>query len=192
MKKIDQPKVGGLEPGATGIGEPPPPRAHGAFYFGPVAGMIALLVAVVSYRPLDEKLAYWIGAIPCLLSWIVIIYVRRAAKRGKDVRPFVPMTKRLALGSLCVPMVLLANGGLDHSPVEQHRETVTRTILEYGRRGSIFYYLELTSWRPHRSHEKIGVSEWKYLDYKVGDPVIVETRKGALGIPLLVSIHMPD
>lgn len=187
----DQFKVGGLEAGATGIGEPPP-RVHGAFYFGPVAGMIALLVAMVSYQAVDEKLAYWIGAIPCLIGWIVIINVRRAAKSGKDVRPFVPLTKRLALVSLFVPAILLANGGLDNSSVELHRETITRTILEYGRHGSVYYYLELTSWRPHHAHERVGVPEKKYLDYNVGDPVIVETRKGALGIPLLVSVHRPD
>jgi hypothetical protein len=191
MNEMYQSRVGGLEPGAIGIGEPPP-RVHGALYLGPVAGVIALLVAVFSYQLLDEKLAYWIGAIPCAISWMVIINVRRAAKSGKDVRPFVPLAKRLALGSLFVPAILLANGGLDNSPVELHRETITRTILEYGRHGSVYYYLELTSWRPHHAHEKVGVPERKYLDYNVGDPVIVETRKGALGIPLLVSVHRPD
>jgi hypothetical protein len=89
-------------------------------------------------------------------------------------------------------MVLVVNGALDYSPVEQHRETVTRTILEHGRNGSIDYYLELTTWRPQHSHEKISVSERRYLDSKPGDPVIVETRKGALGIPLLVSVHQPN
>jgi hypothetical protein len=191
MDEIGQPRIDRLDPGATKVGDPPP-RVHGAFYLGPVVGIIALLVAIVSYRPLDEKLAYWIGATPCLIGWIAIINVRKAARRKTDLRTFVPATKWLSLGSLCLPMVLLANGALDHSPVEQHREIITRTILEHGRHGSIDYYLELTSWRPHHAFEKIGVSEWKYLDFKVGDSVIVETRKGALGIPLLVSVRWPD
>lgn len=186
MNEIDNPEVAGL--GATGINGPPP-GVHGAFYLGPVAGMTVLLVVIVSYQLLDEKLAYWIGAIPCLTCWALILNVRRRAKSKKDVQSFVAVTKWLSIGSLCVPLLLLVNGSLDRSPVEQHRETVTRVILEHGRHGSITYYLELTSWRPHHTHEKIGVSERKYLDYNVGDPAIVETRKGALGIPLLVSIN---
>jgi hypothetical protein len=97
----------------------------------------------------------------------------------------------LALGCLFVPAVLYLNGALDHSAIEQHRQVVTRTILEHGRHGSIYYYLELTSWRATGTHEKVMVSERWYLEAKPGEPVIVETR-GAFGIPLLASVHRAD
>ena len=150
--------------------------------------MVAL---VVTYRPLDDTLIYWVGGIPCLISYTLTNIAWRKAKAGDDVRSFFPLITWLAFGCLFIPAALFLNGALDHSPVEQHRQVVTRTILTH-HKGSVSYYLELTSWRPHHSYEKIGVSERKYLDFSVGDPVIVETRKGALGIPLLVSVHWPE
>jgi hypothetical protein len=167
-------------------------KVHWALFFGPLAGMVALFAVMITYQPLDDTLMWWVCGVPCVISYTLTNIAWRKAKRGENVRAFFPLTTWLALGCLFVPAVLYLNGALDHSPIEQHRQVVTRTILEHGRHGSIYYYLELTSWRAHHSHEKIGVSEWKYLDFKVGDPVVVETRKGALGIPLLASVHQPD
>lgn len=158
----------------------------------PLAGIVALCAVMLTYLPLDDTLIWWVGGVPCIVSYTLTNVAWRKAKQGNDVRSYFPITTLLALGCLFVPMVLFLNGALDHSPVEEHREVVTRTILTHGRRGSIYYYLELTSWRPHHTHEKIGVSKWKYLDCNVGDPVIVEMHNGALGIPLLVSVHRGD
>jgi len=167
-------------------------KVHWALFFGPLAGIFALFAVMITYRPLDETLIWWVGGVPCVISYTLTNIAWRKAKGGDDVRSFFPATTWLALGCLLVPTVLFLNGALDHSPVEQHCQVVTRTILTHGRRGSIYYDLELTSWRPHHSHEKVGVSERKYLDFKPGDPVIIETRKGALGIPLLVWVHWPQ
>ena len=114
---------------------------------------------------------------------------RRAARTKENIQSFVLLTKLIALGSLFIPLVLLANGALDHSPVEQHRQTITRAILEHGRHGSVNYYLEVTSWRRNRSREKLSASYREYLDARVGDSIVVETRNGALGIPRLISFH---
>jgi hypothetical protein len=167
-------------------------KVHWALFLGPLAGMITMFAVMITYQPLDDKLIWWVSAVPCLISYTLTNIAWRKAKGEDDVRSFFPITTWLALGCLFVPTVMFLNGALDHSPVEQHRETVTRTILEHGRRGSIYYYLELTSWRANRTHEKVMASERLYLEAKPGDPVTVETRKGALGIPLLVSVHGPD
>jgi hypothetical protein len=166
-------------------------KVHWVLFLGPVAGIIALFAVIITYQPLDQALIYWVSAAPCLISCTLTNIAWRKAKRGEDVRSLFPVTTWLALGCLFVPAVLCLNGALDHSPVEQHRLVVMRAIRTHSRKWGDSYYLELTSWRPHHSHEKIGVSERRYLDSNVGDPVIVETRKGALGIPLLVSVHRP-
>lgn len=187
MAEIHQHQVGGLNPEFPGLEEAS--TVHGAFYLGPILGMIGVLFNMVTYNPLDNAILYWIGATPCLIGWMVIINAR---KRKKNAPALVSAAKWLSLGSLCIPLVLLANGALDHSPIERHQQIVTRTILEHGRHGSTYYYLEVSSWRRGRTHEKVMVSERKYLDSTVGDPVVVETHAGALGIPLLVSVHRPD
>ncbi len=191
MDEIGHSRIGVRDPSTPSSLEYPP-RVHGAFYLGPILGLLGLIVAMVMYRPLDDKLLYWIGASPCLISWILIINVRKIAKSGKHLRGYFRAARWLSLGSLCVPLVLLWNGAWDHSPVEQHREMITRNILEHGRRGSVNYYVEVSSWRQNHLHEKLSVSREKYLEFSVGDPVVVETHSGALGIPLLVSVHRPE
>ena len=160
-------------------------------FLGPVAGFIAFFAVVIAYPPIDDTLFWWVAGIPFLISYTLTNIAWRKAKTGKDARSFFPLTTWLAFGCLLVPTALFVNGALDHSPVEQHRQVVTRTILTHSK-GSSYYYLELTSWRENRTYEKVEVSERWYLNAKPGDPVTVETHRGALGIPLLVSVHQPD
>jgi hypothetical protein len=168
MNEISQSEIGTLGPDPTNSTEPPR-KVSSLLFLWPSTGFV-LVVAVV-YTLIN-------------IAW-------RKAKSGEDAR-FLPRPVWLAIGSLFVPTILFLNGALDHSPVEQHRQVVTRTILEHGRRGGVSYYLELTSWRANRTHEKVMVSEQWYMQAKPGDPAIVETHRGALGIPLLVSVHRPE
>jgi hypothetical protein len=183
-------RIGSFDSASPDSSEPPR-KVSRLLLLWPLAGIIAFVVVVITYPPLDDTLVWWVGAVPCGISYLLTNFVWRKANSGKDVRPFFPFTTLLAFSCLFVPVVLVLNGALDHSPVEQHRQIVTRTILSH-HKGNVYYDLELTSWRPYRSHEKLSVSERKYLDFNVGDPVIVETHKGALGIPLLASVHQPN
>lgn len=192
MTEIDQFRIGGLDPSLPNPILPPPRKVTRLLLLWPLAGFVAFVAAMVAYRPLDDTLLWCVGGGACLITYTLINIAWRKAQRGEDVRSFFPRPAWLAIASLFVPAVLFLNGALDHSPVERHRQVVSRTILEHGRHGSIDYYLEVTSWRTHHAREKISVSESKYLDFKVGDAVIVETHRGALGIPLLVSAHWPD
>jgi hypothetical protein len=157
----------------------------------PLLGAVALFYEVITYSPLDDTLISWIGGIACVITATLINIAWGRAQTGADAQSFLPRTIWLATGCLLVPVVLQVNGALDHSPAEQHRQVVIRTILTHGKNGTS-YYLELTSWRANRTHEKVMVSERWYLEAKPGDPVIVETHRGALGIPLLASVRKPD
>jgi hypothetical protein len=191
MDEIQQSQIGRLGPESPDSGEIIR-KVSRLLLLWPLAGVIVLLVVMITYQPLDEMLIYWVGAAPCVIAALLINVAWRMEQGGRNVRSFFPRTVWFAVGCLLVPMALLANGVLDRSPVESHGQTVTRTILEHGRHGSISYYLELTSWRASRTHEKVMVPKQWYLEANPGDPVIVETHKGALGIPLLVSVHRPD
>jgi hypothetical protein len=188
MDEIDQCRVCGFDSASSDHSEPPR-RVSRLLLLWPLAGFIAVAVAMITYRPLDETLLWCVGAVPCVISYILTNIVWRKANAGDDARSFFPLTTWLAWGCLFIPAILFLNGALDHSPVEQHRQVVTRTILTRGSRGSISYYLELTSWRANRTHEKVMVSKRLYLEAKPGDQVTVETHRGALGIPLLASVH---
>jgi hypothetical protein len=191
MGEIQQSQIDQLGPEAPDAGEMSR-RVSRLLLLWPLAGVIVLLVVMITYQPLDDMLIYWIGAAPCVIAALLINVAWRMEHGGRDVRSFFPRTVWLAVGCLSLPIILLANGALDRSPVESHRQTITRTILEHGRHGSISYYLELTSWRESRTHEKVEVSKQQYLEAKPGDLVIVETHHGALGIPLLVSVHRAE
>jgi hypothetical protein len=188
MDEIGQSQIGTLGPELKNSSESPGKVSYFLFLW-PITGFILVVAAVVTYPPLDDALIWWVGGVPCLVVYTLINIAWRTAKSGEDAR-FLPRPVWLAIGSLFVPTILFLNGALDHSPVDQHRQVITRTIITH-HRGDASYYLELTSWRG-RSHEKLIVSKRWYSEANPGDPAIVETHKGALGIPLLVSVHRPD
>ncbi len=190
MDEIGQSRTGSFDSASLYSSEAPR-RVSRLLLLWPLAGIIAFVVAVITYPPLDDTLVWWVGGVPCGISYILTNFVWRKANTGEDVRSFFPLTNLLAFACLFVPLVLFLNGALDQSPLEQHRQIVTRTILTH-HKGSTYYSLELTTWRRNRSHEEVTVSERKYLEARPGDPVTVETRRGALGIPLLVSVHTSD
>lgn len=190
MNEIGQSQVDvqGTEPSYS---SEPPRKISRLLLLWPLAGIVGLLYGMIRYQPVDDKLIYWIGAAPCMIIFMFVNVAWRSAQRGKGMPSFLPRTLWLASVCLAVPIVLLVNGALDYSPVEKHRQIITRTIFEHGRRDSTFYYVECSSWRG-RSYEKLKVSPREYLESRPGDSFIVETHKGALGIPLLVSAHRTD
>ena len=189
MDKIDRSQIGALGPEPQNSSKPR--KVSDLLFLWPLTGFILVVAAVVTYPPLDDALIWWIGGVPCLVVYTLINIAWRKAKRGEDAR-FLPRPVWLAIGSLFVPTILFLNGALDHSPVEEHRQVVIRTVVAHGRGGSVSYYLELESWRAARTYEKVMVSEGWYLAARPGDLAIVETHRGALGIPLLVSVHRPE
>jgi hypothetical protein len=153
----------------------------------PIVGMIGLLFVVAAYRPLDEARFYGIALVLFFLSLFLLSYLAKREKSGDDVRSFFPMTTWLAFGPACVAAVVLVNGALDSSAVEPHTAIVTRKIVSRGK--GVSYYLEISSWRPNRSSERVHVSYGVYLQLRINDPVILEVHPGALGIPWIEGVR---
>ncbi len=187
MDEIDQSQIGHLGPESPSSIKPPR-KVSWLLLLWPFAGLITTAVAVFSCTPLDDTLIWWISAIPILICYGLINISWRKAQAGEGVPSYFPRTVWLAAGCLAVPTVLFANGALDRSPVEQHRQTIIRTIIDHGRTGDIFYYVECSSWRG-RSREKLMVSPRVYTESRPGDSFVVETHSGAFGITMLVSAH---
>jgi hypothetical protein len=154
--------------------------------FAPLTGMIGTMVAILIY-PLLDRSYFWIALVLFLPSVFLSRYIQTKQKRGDDVSSFFPMTTWLAFGPLCVATVLLANGALDHFPVESHPEVVTQKLASRGKTNS--YYLETPSWRSSGSFEKLQVSYRVYTQFQINDRVIVEVHRGALGIPWLGAVR---
>jgi hypothetical protein len=166
-------------------------RPNRAFVLIPTAGLIALMVAISVYRPLDRMLFFWLGFLSFFASVFLTSHVQQKSRHGADVSSFFPMIYWLALGPAVVGFALWVNGALDHRAVESHREVVTRTFVSRGRRGNS-YHIEFTSWRSNRTTEQAEVSIWQYAEFRVDDPIIVEVHPGALGIAWLGGIRKAD
>lgn len=147
MNQVEQPEVG------VNVTRPPNSsepfrRVRRLLLLWPLAGVVGLIVTNASYPPLDDPLLYWIGAFPCLVMGMLISSdVWRQVQSEADVRPFSPRIFWLAIICLAVPLVLFVNGKLDRSPIEKHRQTITRTVLDRDSKGNDFYYVECSSWR---------------------------------------------
>ena len=153
----------------------------------PIAGLIGTMIAILIYPPLDRTSFSVTAFIIFFLCLFLISYIQKKQKRGDDVSTFFPMTTWLALAPACIATAVLANGALDHSPVEPHPAVVMQTLVRRGKSTS--YYLQTSSWRPNHSFEKLQVSYRVYTHFQINDPIIVEVHRGALNIPWLGAIR---
>lgn len=182
---VRNPKFGTeqAQSGATRLGLNP------AFRFVPLVGLLGFLATHKFYPPLDDKPCSWIAIGLCFASLILLSVAKDRAKVGKNVQSFFPFTTWLACGPAIVAAVLLLNGALDLSQVEQHHQFVADKRAVRGRWGSMTYYLEVTSWRLHRGTERLEVSGVTYGEFRVEDSVTVELHKGALALPWVARIR---
>lgn len=176
----------GTEPaksGATRLGLDP------AFRFVPLLGLLGFFAMRWKYPLLDDKPCFWVAIGLCFAALIPLRAAQDRAKAGKSVQSFFPITTWLAYGPAIVAAVLLLNGMLDRSPVEEHRQLVTDKRAVRGRWGSMTYYLEVTSWRASRGTEELEVSGVTYGQFSVEGPVTVELHRGALALPWVARIR---
>jgi hypothetical protein len=159
------------------------------FLFVPFLGLLGFLGIRDMYPPLDGALWFWVAIGVCFAALILLRSAQDRAKEGKDVRFFFPITTWLAWGPTVVAAILLLNGVLDRSQVEQHHQIVADKRAVRGRWGSMTYYLEVTSWRANRGTEKLEVSGVTYGQFRVDDPATVEVHEGALAIPWVAQIR---
>lgn len=176
----------GTEPtqsGATRLGLDP------AFQLVPFLSLLAFLAIRDVYPLLDGKPCYWIAIGLCIAGLSLISGAQQRSKAGKNIRSFFPITTWLAFGPVILAGILLLNGMLDHSQVEQHHQLVVDKRISRGRLSSTTYYLDVTSWRANQSTEELEVSGLIYGQFRVEDPVTIELHKGALALPWVARIR---
>jgi hypothetical protein len=161
------------------------------FVFIPVGGLLAAMAAISSYRPVDRWPILWPSLGVFFAAVILISHVRQKAIRGEDISSFFPVTYWLAFAPAILGLGLWMNGALDHSPPDSHQQVVTRKFVSHGRHGTS-YWVEITSWRPQRSTEKLSVPYRQYVQLQVNDPIIVDLHRGALGIPWIGAVRNAD
>ena len=83
--------------------------------------------------------------------------------------------------------MLFFNGKLDRSAILRAPVTVVgkTSIGRFPRSRR----LEVTSWRPGRQYESVAVEYDDFNRFKPGDEIVVETQKGALGIPWVYGVY---
>ena len=185
MDTVRNPTLG-TEPaqsGATRLGLDP------AFRFVPFLGLLGFLAIRGAYPLLDAASCYWIAIGLCFAALILLSTAQKRAKAGKNVQSFFPITTWLAWGPALVAAVLLLNGMLDRSQVEERHQLVADKRAIRGRLGSVTYYLDVTSWRANRGTEELEVSGVTYAQFRVEDPVTVELRKGAFALPWVTGVR---
>ena len=168
-----------------------PLGANRAFVLVPAGGLIGAMAALSVYRPLDRGTFLWLIFGAFFVIVFLLAHIRRKTMGGSDVSSFFPMVYWVAFAPAVLGLALWLNGAMDHSPVESHKETVTRRYITHGRHGPT-YYIEFTSWRPKRLAEQMSVSYTQYMQLQVNDPVVVDIHRGALGIPWVGTIHKGD
>jgi hypothetical protein len=190
MGQIGLQPTGGLGQASPGIAQSYI-RPNRAFVLIPVGGLLVFIAAISVYRPLDRTLFFILGFLLFFAAVFLISHVQQKSRRGEDVSSFFPMTYWLAFSPAILGFVLWANGAMDHSVVETHRQLVTRKFISHGRH-SVSYHIEFTSWRAKRTTEQAEVSHQQYAQLHMDDPIIVELHKGALGIAWLGKIQKTD
>jgi hypothetical protein len=162
------------------------------FLLVPACGLIGCVLAISLYPPVDKAPFQWIVLILFFSILFLVSHMRKEAWRGGDVSPFFPMVYWLAWAPVVLALALSLNGKLDHAVPEIHRQRVTRKYITYSSRSGSTYFVELTSWRPNRTTERVSVSSGLYTQFQVDDPIRVEVHRGALAIPWIGAVRTAD
>ena len=186
MDEIEISSSGNPSPELTGPTSAGPALSR-AFLIVPIAGLIGAVIAISRYRPVDQDLFFWTLLLRFSAAFFLIKYIRQKIRIGSDVSYLLPITYLMLFAPAVLGLGLWLNGSLDHSPPESHRQVVTGKFTSHRRHGTS-YYIELTSWREHRTTERVSVPPRQYAQFQVDDPIIVEVYRGALAIPWIGKI----
>jgi hypothetical protein len=154
-----------------------------------LAGSLALPYVSQIYPPLDlDLMLVFFGMLFFLALGLAILLDRRARKHQE-----IEALKRVCWALIPLPLVLaaglFANGKLD-SPknISYHPATVdSRYYMKGVVRGS--RRLFVSSWRPGQLIERLAVDADDFERFHEGDPIVVGTEPGALGIPWYYGVY---
>jgi hypothetical protein len=144
-----------------------------------VTGGLAFWVAIDSYRPLDQTLAFALLGVTLLVGASVLAW---AAKydNADDSDSYLPKSRYVIVAALpwLLALALFLNAFLDRSAPTQHPTTVVSK-----RERAFGQSVTVTSWRPGRGVESIPVDARLYPKLPQSGPIIVSVKPGLLAIP---------
>jgi hypothetical protein len=154
-----------------------------------LAGSLALPYVSQIYPPLDlDLMLVFFGMLFFLALGLAILLDRRARKHQE-----IEALKRVCWALIPLPLILaaglFANGKFD-SPknISYHPATVdSRYYMKGVVRGS--RRLFVSSWRPGQRIERLAVDADDFERFHEGDPIVVGTEPGALGIPWYYGVY---
>jgi len=152
-----------------------------------LVGIILFVVASQEFPALELDAIMIFGGIIFFLSLALGYWVDYRARRHQEVEAM----KRVYFGMIPVPWIfaglLFFNGKLDTSPAIRVPATVVGRVstgaFPRSRR------LVVTSWRMGRRFEHISVDQNDYDRFHTGDDVVIQARKGAVGIPWIYGVY---
>lgn len=154
-----------------------------------LAGSLLLPYVSQIYPPLDlDLMLVFFGLLFFVALGLAILLERRSRKRLE-----IEALKRLYWGIIPLPWILaaalFANGRLDSSKnISYHPTSVdSRYYMKGVVRGS--RRLFVISWRAGQHIERLAVDADDFDRFHEGDPIMVGTEPGALGIPWYYGVY---
>jgi hypothetical protein len=148
---------------------------------------LAFVAASGLYPPLEIDCMMIFVGMTFFITLGIGLWLERRAVRHMDVEAL----KRIYFGLIPVPLLLglllLGNGGLDHTAsVRQGTSVVDKFSMRGPWPG---HRLVVHSWRDGRRYERIAVNTTDFDLYTVGDPLVVRVEPGLVGIPWVAGVY---
>lgn len=179
---------------------PPPQRVFfGQGYFWWVLGGAMALSIQMVYRVPSQRLSLLFAWVSCAgLVLITLSWMSRWLFVTVESGRIFTSLRRLERGAqagfvllMVYSAVLWVNGAGNKAPLEDHAAQVVRVMgAELDLDGIIpLAWVQLTSWRRPSGTERILLRAAESRKLWAGQPVIVQVRRGRLGIPWVVKIE---
>ena len=152
-----------------------------------LVGIILFVLASQEFPALElDAVMIFAGAV-FFLSLALGYWVDYRARKHQEVEAM----KRVYFGMIPVPWILAGllffNGKLDASlPIRVPATVVGKVAIGVFPRSR---RLVVTSWRMGRRFERISVDQNDYDRFQKGDAVIIQAKKGAVGIPWIYGVY---
>jgi hypothetical protein len=152
-----------------------------------LVGIILFVAASQEFPALELDAIMIFGGLVFFLSLALGYWVDYRARKRQEVEAM----KRVYFGMIPVPWIfaglLFLNGKLDTSlPIRVPATIVGKVSIGAFPRSR---RLVVNSWRMGRRFERIAVDQNDYDRFHNGDDIVIQAKKGALGIPWIYGVY---
>ncbi len=154
-----------------------------------LVGIIAFVALSQVFPALELDIILIFAGVVFFVSLALGYWIDHRARRRQDVEGM----KRIYFGMIPVPWIfasmLFLNGKLDTSRPVRVPSTVEGKF-SMGRLPRV-RRLIVASWRNGRRFEQVAVDRDDFDRFQIGDQVVIQAQKGALGIPWVYGVFRP-